>query len=86
LPEGTAITLGIRPDDLRVTSGPGLFRGRVHVLEPLGHETLAYVDIGGREVVAKADGRHPPALGAEVALAADAQAVHLFGSDGRALR
>jgi multiple sugar transport system ATP-binding protein len=86
--EGAAVTLGIRPDALRVlTSGDaGLFRGTVSVLEPLGAETLAYVDIGGQEVIASADGRHPPPLGAEVVLAADPADMHLFAPDGRALR
>ncbi|MDN5786074.1 ABC transporter ATP-binding protein [Pseudorhodobacter sp.] len=81
-----ALTVGIRPDDLRVTEGrQGSFEGRVTVLEPLGAETLAYVDIGGQEVVAHADGRKPPALGALVSLAVDPANLHLFGPDGMAL-
>jgi multiple sugar transport system ATP-binding protein len=89
VPEGTALTLGIRPDALRVVpdgAAGGLFRGRVSVLEPLGSETLAYVDIGGQEVIASADGRHPPPLAAEVTLAADPADMHVFAEDGRALR
>ncbi|MFN3844632.1 MAG: ABC transporter ATP-binding protein [Paracoccaceae bacterium] len=82
LADGTPLTLGIRPDDLVVTADPGLFRGRISVLEPLGSETLAYVDIGGREVVAKASGRNPPAVGETVHLTADPQALHVFGPDG----
>ena len=80
------VTVGIRPDDLRVTDGPGSFEGRITVLEPLGSETLAYVDIGGAEVVARADGRTPPALGAVVQLAVDPANLHLFGPDGVAIR
>ena len=80
--------LGVRPDDLR-PAGPGevpLLGGRVTVREPLGHETLIYVDAGGQEVIAKADGRRPPAVGAEVALAADPDALHLFDAGtGRAV-
>lgn len=84
---GTALTLGIRPDDLTVTAGPGLFSGTVSVLEPLGTETLVYVDIGrGHEVIAKADGRSPPALGATVNLTAEAANMHLFNTNGEALR
>ena len=81
-----AVTVGIRPDDLRVTTGAGSFEGRIMVLEPLGAETLAYVDIGGQEVVARADGRHPPPIGAVVQLAVDPQNLHLFGADGVAIR
>ncbi len=52
--------------------------GVVTVREPLGHETLIYVDAGGQEIVAKADGRRPPAVGARVALSAAAETLHLF--------
>lgn len=86
LSEGSALTVGIRPDDLVVSDQAGLFAGKVNVLEPLGTETLAYVDIGGREVIAKADGRTPPALGAHVQLAADLANMHLFDSTGKAIR
>lgn len=86
LAEGSELTVGIRPDDLTVSDGPGLFEGTISVLEPLGSETLAYVDIGGREVVAQADGRTPPALGTKVQLTVDPANMHIFGADGVALR
>jgi multiple sugar transport system ATP-binding protein len=86
LSEGSSLTLGIRPDDLIVTEAEGLFQGKVNVLEPLGTETLAYVDIGGREVIAKADGRTPPKLGAQVHLTADLANMHLFDQSGKAIR
>ncbi|SDW95295.1 ABC transporter ATP-binding protein [Roseicitreum antarcticum] len=87
LPAGSALTMGIRPDDLSVAPGPGLFSGTVSVLEPLGTETLVYVDIGGgHEVIAKADGRTPPRLGETVHLHADAANMHLFDTSGEALR
>ncbi|WP_050523357.1 ABC transporter ATP-binding protein [Pseudorhodobacter wandonensis] len=84
--EGAAVTVGIRPDDLLVTEEAGSFEGRITVLEPLGSETLAYVDIGGQEVVARADGRNPPALGAVVQLSVAPENLHLFGADGKAIR
>jgi multiple sugar transport system ATP-binding protein len=83
---GSTLTVGIRPDDLLVSDTPGSFEGRVMVLEPLGSETLAHVDIGGQEVVARADGRSPPALGAIVQLAVEPANLHLFGDDGKAIR
>ena len=88
VPDGTAVTLGIRPDALQVAA-PGtepLFTGTVSVLEPLGAETLAYVDIGGQEVIAHADGRNPPPLGASVGLTAPTSEMHLFATSGEALR
>jgi multiple sugar transport system ATP-binding protein len=83
---GPGVTIGIRPDDLVVSATPALFTGTIAVLEPLGSETLAYVDIGGQEVVARADGRHPPKLGATVHLAADTANMHVFAASGEALR
>ncbi len=84
-----AVMLGVRPDDLRPIgnavgdrpdAGPAdtLIEGNVTVCEPLGHETLIYVDTAAGEVVAKADGRHPPAVGAPVKLGADLRDLHLF--------
>ncbi|WP_050528270.1 ABC transporter ATP-binding protein [Pseudorhodobacter aquimaris] len=80
-----AMTVGIRPDDLCVTQDKGCFSGRITLLEPLGSETLVYVDIDGQEVVAHADGRNPPALGAVVQLTVDPANLHLFGADGEAI-
>ncbi|MCC5958322.1 MAG: sn-glycerol-3-phosphate ABC transporter ATP-binding protein UgpC [Rhodobacteraceae bacterium] len=86
LPDGSALTVGIRPDDLIVSETPGLFSGTINVLEPLGTETLAYVDIGnGYEVIAKASGRMPPKLGAHVDLVADLANMHLFDQNGKAI-
>ncbi len=83
-----AMLLGVRPDDLRIAeAGQGvLVTGTVTVREPLGHETLIYVQADGQEIVAKADGRRPPAVGARVALAADPETLHLFDAGtGRAV-
>ena len=79
-PLGTAgaVVLGVRPDDLRLTDGEGLVRGRVTVCEPLGAETLVHVDTPGGAVVAKADGRTPPRVGETISLAADLRDLHVF--------
>jgi multiple sugar transport system ATP-binding protein len=86
---GTAgdVIVGIRPDDLHPVAEAPLVEGRVSVREPLGHETLIYVDLGGTEVIAKADGRAPPPVGATVRLGARAEDVHVFdAATGAALR
>jgi len=83
-----AVTLGVRPDDLGLSDGMPLINGRVTVREPLGPETLIYVDTGvGGEVIAKADGRTPPAVGTEVTLHAAPENLHLFDAEtGQAIR
>lgn len=87
LATGREILLGVRPDDLRATPDRGLVHGRVQLREPLGHETLIYVDTPGGEVIAKADGRSPPEVGSEVTLGAAPDTVHIFDkTSGEALR
>ena len=73
-----AVLVGVRPDDLRPVAGEALIEGRVTVAEPLGPETLIYVDTAAGEIIAKADGRSPPAVGAAVRLGADLRDLHLF--------
>lgn len=77
-PTDGSIVLGVRPDDLMPTDAAPLIEGRVSVREPLGAETLIYVETPGGEVVAKADGRNPPAVGEVVRLGADPANMHVF--------
>lgn len=81
------VTLGIRPDDLHLDDGQPLVEGKVTVREPLGPETLIYVETPGGEIIAKADGRTPPEVGATVKLGAAPQNIHVFDTKtGQALR
>ena len=81
------ITLGVRPDDLVPVESDVLIQGKVTVREPLGSETLIYVDTPGGEIVAKADGRRPPAVGEVVRLGADPANLHVFDREtGMVLR
>jgi multiple sugar transport system ATP-binding protein len=84
---GRAVVLGVRPEDLHPGEGPALIEGRVTVREPLGHETLIHVGTERGDVIAKADGRRPPDVGATVRLTAAAETLHLFDAEtGEALR
>ncbi|QQA41700.1 ABC transporter ATP-binding protein [Pelagovum pacificum] len=79
--------LGVRPDDLTPDPEIVLIEGEVTVQEPLGSETLIYVTTPAGEVVARADGRTPPALGSQVRLGASPDTLHLFDAEtGQALR
>jgi len=77
-PPGTAVTLGVRPDDLTPDGPLPLIEGTVAVQEPLGAETLIYVTVGAQEVIAKASGRTPPDIGATVKLGAAPENLHVF--------
>ncbi len=86
LPKGRRVILGIRPEDLHPDEGKGVIEGTVNVREPLGHETLIYVGTSDGDVIAKADGRVPPELGATVQLGADPENLHIFDAEtGEAL-
>ena len=82
------VQVGLRPESLTPTDGDGaLLTGEVVVAEPLGAETLLYVDVGGTEVTASGPGRDAPAAGDRISLRADPAAVHFFDpSSGRAIR
>ena len=81
LREGSKVVLGVRPDDLRPGKSPEILRGEVTVREPLGPETLIYVRTEAGEVIARADGRNPPEVGAEVSLGAATEDLHLFDAE-----
>jgi len=50
-------SLGIRPEHiaLRFEPAPEAIAGRVYAVEPMGNETLVYVEVGHSTVVARAD-------------------------------
>ena len=78
--EAAKITVGIRPSDLHLAQeGQAvLMEGTVNIVEPLGTETLLYVQVGGHEVIASASGRHQASPGDEVKLTASTDEIHLF--------
>jgi len=75
---GADVTLGVRPEDLTIDGAQTVVEGTVTVREPLGHETLIYVETTAGEIIAKADGRTPPPVGATVRLGSVAENVHVF--------
>jgi multiple sugar transport system ATP-binding protein len=86
---GLRVLVGIRPDDLRLAEArPGAVNlsGTVSVVEPLGPDTLVYLDVAGRQVIAKADARRLVRVGEPVTVTADPQDVHVFDEEsGRAV-
>ncbi|MFT3974089.1 MAG: sn-glycerol-3-phosphate ABC transporter ATP-binding protein UgpC [Amaricoccus sp.] len=85
LAPGERVTLGIRPEALRLADGP--LRGEVRIVEQLGSLTILHVEIApGVVLVVQAEGGSPVAIHAAVGLAFDPAACHLFNADGKALR
>lgn len=87
--KGNAVSLGVRPEDLRVakTAKDAVLTGTIDVVEALGEVTLAHVLIPGHNeaIVAKLIGDVPLKVGSEIKLTADVQNMHLFDADGQAI-
>jgi len=62
------LVLGIRLEHLHLADGSGELAGEVMLVEELGADALLHVRLaeGGNQVVARAEGRKPPAPGQQV--------------------
>jgi ABC-type sugar transport system ATPase subunit len=88
--EGRRVVVGIRPENLREPGwgggGVGTLGGnalqpltaRVEFVEPLGHEVIVHGRVGDHLLIAKVDPHRAPATGAELAMALETDAIHLF--------
>ncbi|MBQ0824697.1 sn-glycerol-3-phosphate ABC transporter ATP-binding protein UgpC [Microvirga terrae] len=82
---GDAVTLGIRPEHMRL-AGEGEITGEVMVVERLGGETFLYTQIkDGTMLIVQADGEIPTAVHERIAIKLDPATCHLFDGDGLAL-
>jgi ABC-type sugar transport system ATPase subunit len=87
------MTLGIRPEDLLISSTPDrsggaptdALRGRVVLVERLGGSTNVHFDAGPHRMMASASNDSLPDVGEDIVVRMRAERVHLFGVDGRSL-
>lgn len=77
LKDGAAVTVGLRPEHIRL-AGEGALSGEVVVVEPLGLSTQFYVKLANQQVCVFAMGRAGVQHGETVRLAADPASLHLF--------
>ncbi len=85
--DGQKVTFGLRPDDLYPT-GHGLHAGdasavhekelSVSITEPLGNETLVFIQFNGRDWVSRMLNPRPLASGEKVRMSFDLSKAHLF--------
>jgi lactose/L-arabinose transport system ATP-binding protein len=86
LSEGQEVTLGVRPQHLRL-SADGSLRVRPDVVEQLGDVGYLHgLTPGGREIVIQVAERRPVASGTELRISFDPTRVFVFGKDGQRLR
>ncbi|MCR6672080.1 ABC transporter ATP-binding protein [Devosia ginsengisoli] len=85
LPSREGLTLGVRPDALKVVADGGSLDGTVELVERLGDRTLLHVRLAdGALVVAEDGGKSMLEPGVAVSLAADRSETHLFDAEGAA--
>ncbi len=76
------ITIGIRPEDLHIcTDNNPVLTGLVSVVEPLGSESLLYVDVNGTEIIASGPGRNAPLPNTQIDLTASVESFHIFDQE-----
>ena len=87
LEDGRPITLGVRPEHLRLANGDDGIAADVVVTEPTGSEVLVIARHGGEEISAVFRERLQPEPGAQLRFAPDMAHVHVFDAEtGRVLR
>ena len=81
---GGTVTLGVRPEDMDPTNGEGL-PILIDVVEELGADAYIYGALEGarsdKPIIARVDGRRPPAKGDTVHFTPKANHVHLFDAE-----
>ena len=83
---GDVVTLGIRPEHLRLTSRGGTVQGEVLVAERLGGETYLYLQTeGGETLVVQAEGNNANQLHDRVSVQIEGEFCHLFNLQGEAI-
>ncbi|WP_040159463.1 ABC transporter ATP-binding protein [Mobilicoccus massiliensis] len=79
---GEVVTLGVRPEDMEISSGQGL-PVEIDVVEELGADAYVYGHVQGTQptekpIIARVDGRTPPQKGEVVTFVPKGDHVHLF--------
>lgn len=85
--QSSASQMGFRPEHVQaVTAGHGHIQGTIEVVERLGSDSFVYVQVQGAErLLARCNGNTSMQSGEAVGLKLDAEQLHLFNAEGRAL-
>ncbi|MGE7370835.1 ABC transporter ATP-binding protein [Neorhizobium sp. NPDC001467] len=88
--QGRQASFGIRPEDLAIAGegDPGLFEGRIGIVEALGEVTLLYIEglTKDEPIIAKIPGILSVQKGDTVRFTARPEKMHLFDAEGLSLR
>lgn len=81
-PDGR-VTLGIRPEDIKVSidKGGGWVPASVYVTELMGSETFVFLKLGRQKIVARASGDFRAETDSQIWIKADTEKAHFFDPD-----
>ncbi|MEM9317901.1 MAG: sn-glycerol-3-phosphate ABC transporter ATP-binding protein UgpC [Pseudomonadota bacterium] len=83
-PPSGAHSVGVRPEALSITQGPGLV-ARVRLIEALGAENLVHLEADGTRLILRSPNRLAVSEGDKIAVAAEPADLRFFDADGVAI-
>jgi multiple sugar transport system ATP-binding protein len=86
LQRGQRVTLGVRPEHLRLDGDEQFIQGETVLSERLGEHSYIHADHAGGMLIAKAPGDTPLGAGERIRIHVPPAACHLFDEQGLALR
>ena len=74
------LVLGVRPEAIHIMEGPSknTVEARVNVVEPMGNETIVYVEMGDKQCTLSVEGEKVTEEDETVNIYFDEEAIHLF--------
>jgi multiple sugar transport system ATP-binding protein len=83
---GTAVVLGIRPEDFTFSEHPGATPAAITLVEPMGSSTIVFTQLGENLVAIETDKDTALRAGSQVHLTIDPERIHVFdAATGRSL-
>jgi multiple sugar transport system ATP-binding protein len=81
-----AVTLGVRPEHIRISKTEGAWKGTVGVTEHLGSDTFIHVQVDGvGKITVRTDGDFSTDFGQQVYLTPEPARLHRFDANGQAI-
>jgi len=75
---GKVVSMGVRPEDVRVSEGKGVAEAVVDVVQPLGPQKFLYLKMGGRDYTARVPVETRASVNDTVAIEFVVEKVHFF--------